>query len=167
MREIFAYLLLIGAPGAMMSQALPAAPAQSGGPPPASPSTGAPLTLAQVLDLAHRANPTLISAAQHLAAVRAQEITAGLRQNPVGIVSSQLVTASADDNNPYFYQAGVQRLFERGNKREARLDTARSTTTLTSFQLDDQRRQMDLAIRQAFSAHAICPGGGGHFTREP
>jgi cobalt-zinc-cadmium efflux system outer membrane protein len=45
----------------------------------------------------------------------------------------------------------VQRLFERGNKRDLRLDSSRSTTTLTSFQLDDQRRQLDLAIRQAFS----------------
>jgi cobalt-zinc-cadmium efflux system outer membrane protein len=107
--------------------------------------------LPQVLDLAHRSNPTLLSAAQHLAAVRAQEITAGLRQNPNGIIGGQLFTASADDPNPYFYQAGVQRLFERGNKRQSRLDNARSTTTLTGFELDDQRRQVDLAIRQAFS----------------
>jgi cobalt-zinc-cadmium efflux system outer membrane protein len=107
--------------------------------------------LPQLLDLAHRANPTLLSAAQHLAGVRAQEITAGLRANPIGIVGGQLFTASADDPNPYFYQAGVQRLFERGSKRQLRLDNARSTTTLTAFQLDDQRRQMDLAIRQAFS----------------
>lgn len=105
--------------------------------------------LPQLLDLAHRANPTLLSAAQPLAGVRAQEITAGLRANPIGIVGGQLFTASADDPNPYFYQAGVQRLFERGNKRQLRLDNARSTTTLTGFQLDDQRRQ--LAIRQAFS----------------
>jgi cobalt-zinc-cadmium efflux system outer membrane protein len=105
----------------------------------------------EVLDLAHRGNPTLMSAAQHLDAVRAQEITAGLRQNPVGSVGGQLLTASADDNNPYFYQAGLQRLFERGNKRELRLDSSRSTTALTGFQLDDQRRQLDLAIRQAFS----------------
>jgi cobalt-zinc-cadmium efflux system outer membrane protein len=107
--------------------------------------------LPQVLDLAHRSNPTLLSAEQHLAAVRAQEITAGLRQNPNGIIGGQLFTASADDPNPYFYQAGVQRLFERGNKRQSRLDNARSTTTLTGFELDDQRRQVDLAIRQAFS----------------
>ena len=92
-----------------------------------------------------------MSAARHLDAVRAQEITAGLRQNPTGIISGQLLTAKTDDNNPYFYQAGVQRVFERGNKRDIRLDTARSTTVLTGFQLDDQRRQIDLAIRQAFS----------------
>jgi len=111
-----------------------------------------PLTLAQVLDLAHHQNPSLLSAAQHLEAVRAQEITAGLRQNPVGVVGGQMVTLGpTNPNGPDFYNAGVQRLFERGGKRQSRLDTARSTTALTGFQLDDQRRQTDLAIRQAFS----------------
>lgn len=151
MRGIFVLLFLLGLPGAVMAQTLPPAPRPTAGTATPSSASAGPLTLAQVLDLAHRANPTLLSAAQHLDAVRAQEITAGLRQNPVGLVSGQLVTASADDNNPYFYQAGLQRLFERGNKRELRVDNARSTTTLTGFQLDDQRRQMDLAIRQAFS----------------
>jgi cobalt-zinc-cadmium efflux system outer membrane protein len=116
------------------------------------PTATAPLTLAQVLDIAHRANPTLLSAAEHLSAVRAQEVTAGLRQNPTAILGGQMFTLRPNDpNGTEFYQAGVQRLFERGGKRQARLDTARSTTTLTGFQLDDQRRQMDLAVRQAFS----------------
>ena len=149
-RRILAFLFLLGVSGNMRTQTLPSAPAQTAGASPSLPVAG-PLTLMQVLDLAHRANPTLMSGAQHLAAVQAQEITAGLRQNPVAIGGGQLITASADDNNPYFYQAGVQRLFERGNKRELRLDTARSTTKVTSLQLDDQRRQIDLAIRQAFS----------------
>jgi cobalt-zinc-cadmium efflux system outer membrane protein len=146
MRRFLAFVSLFIIPSACFSQTTPATP---GSAPPAPAAT--PLTLPQVLDLAHHSNPTLLSAAQHLAAVRAQEITAGLRANPVGIVGGQLFTASADDPNPYFYQAGVQRLFERGNKRQSRLDNARSTTMLTGFQLDDQRRQTDLAIRQAFS----------------
>ena len=45
----------------------------------------------------------------------------------------------------------MSRLFERGNKRDIRLDSARSTTQLTSLENDDARRQTDLAIRQAFS----------------
>ena len=110
------------------------------------------LTLAQVLDLAHRTNPTLLSAAQHLSAVRAQEVTAGLRQNPGALVGAQMVTLKpGDPNGTEFYQFGVTRLFERGGKRQARLETARSTTDLTGFQLADGRRQIDLAIRQAFS----------------
>src|SRR5207248_1273644 len=124
--------------------------ATTGSAAPASAAT--PLTLPQVLYLAHRSNPTLLSAAQHLAAVRSQEITAGLRQNPNLTAAGQMVTLGPDDpNGPDFYSVGAQRLFERGNKRQLRVDTARSTTALTGFQLDDQRRQVDLAIRQAFS----------------
>ena len=150
MRRFLAFVSLFVIPSACFSQTLPTAPPTAPTTAPAAPPA-APLTLPQVLDLAHRSNPTLLSAAQHLAAVHAQEITAGLRANPVGIVGGQLFTAAADAPNPYFYQAGVQRLFERGNKRQSRLDNARSTTTLTGFQLDDQRRQVDLDIRQAFS----------------
>jgi len=144
-------LTLLIVPAAAMPQvSLSGRPQPAVNASPTSPTTW-PLTLTQVLDLAHRANLTLMSAAQHLDAVRAQEITAGLRPNPVGMVGGQLLTAKTDDNNPYFFQAGVSRLFERGNKRQTRLDTARSTTVLTGFQLDDQRRQIDLSIRQAFS----------------
>lgn len=117
-----------------------------------SPTPVAPLTLAQVLDLAHRSNPMLLAGAQHLSAVRAQEITAGLRQNPSAYGGGQMVTLPAGNpDGPDFYNAGVSRLFERGNKRESRLENARSTTSLTDFQLNDQRRQTDLAVRQAFS----------------
>jgi cobalt-zinc-cadmium efflux system outer membrane protein len=151
-REIYVVLFLISVPATIQAQALPPPPSNTAGT--ASPSlrANAPLTLAQVLDLAHRTNPTLLSASQHLSAVRAQEKTAAMRLNPVGILGSQMATLSpGDPNGTEFYQAGVQRLFERGNKRELRLDGARSTTTLTGFQLDDQRRQTDLAIRQVFS----------------
>lgn len=151
MRNKSILLTLLIVPAAAMPQvSLSGRPQPAVNASPTSPTTW-PLTLTQVLDLAHRANLTLMSAAQHLDAVRAQEITAGLRPNPVGMVGGQLLTAKTDDNNPYFFQAGVSRLFERGNKRQTRLDTARSTTVLTGFQLDDQRRQIDLSIRQAFS----------------
>jgi cobalt-zinc-cadmium efflux system outer membrane protein len=110
------------------------------------------MTLSQVLDLAHHANPALLSAAQHLAGVKAEEITAGLRQNPGALLGAQMANlAPGDANGTRFYNFGVSRLFERGSKRDARLDNARSTTALTGFQLDDQQRQTDLAIRQAFS----------------
>ena len=149
MRKVAILSLLSCIVGLASAQSVGPSAGQSG---PQSPSPArAPLTLAQVLDLAHRANPTLLAATQHLSAVRSQEITAGLRLNPAGVISSQLVTEPADANNPYFYSGGVSRLFERGGKRAARLDTARATTSLISFQLDDQRRQIELSVRQAFS----------------
>lgn len=130
----------------------PAALSPSNRPLPQQTVASKPLTLAEVLDVAHRANPTLLAASQHLSAVRAQEITAGLRQNPNVVAAGQMVTLGPDDpNSPSFYSAGLQRLFERGNKRQLRLENARATTSMTDFQLSDQRRQIDLAVRQAFS----------------
>ena len=144
MRRILCLFLLSCAPASAFAQSPQAAPISS--------TAAGPLTLTQVLEVAHRANPTLLSAAQHLSAVRAQEITAGLRQNPNAILGTQMATLDpGDPNGTEFYQFGVQRLFERGGKRDARLATARSTTALTGFQLEDQQRQIDLAIRQAFS----------------
>jgi len=150
-RGTFAFLSFVSLSGCLMAQTQPAALAQPPGVASVASAMATPLTLAEVLDLAHRTNPTLVSAARHLDAVRAEEITAGLRQNPNLGISSQLVTEPADANNPYFYSAGLSRLFERGNKRDIRLDSARSTTQLTSLENDDARRQTDLAIRQAFS----------------
>jgi len=144
-RRISIFVVLIACSSVLWAQPAPAA----AGPP--SPQR-VPLSLAQVLDLAHHQNPSLLSAAQHLEAVRSQEITAGLRQNPVVLAGGQMISLGPDNpNGPDFYQAGLQRLFERGGKRQARLDTARSTTALTGFQLEDERRQTDLGIRQAFS----------------
>ena len=146
-------LFLLLCPAISRAQSGPVSPPQAAAVSTA-PASGAssPMTLAQVLDLAHRANPTLQAAQQHLAAVHALEVTAGLRQNPNLVLSGQaLTTGYTDSNGPPVESAGVQRLFERGNKRAARLENAKDTTSLTSFQLDDQRRQIDLAVRQAFS----------------
>lgn len=157
MRKLIRLLLLSWSAAVGWSQSPPPAPS----PPTNSfpPNVSGALTLAQVLDLAHRANPTLLAAAQHLAAVHAQEITAGLRQNPSATFLGQMITLGPDNpNGPDFYSAGVQRLFERGNKREFRLENARSTTELTTYQLDDQRRQIDLAVRQAFSRMLFAQG---------
>lgn len=150
-RGVSVFLLLLFAPAIASPQAQ-SSPSAATGQLSSNSAALAPLTLVEVLDLAHRTNPSLQAAAEHLSAVRAQEITAGLRVNPGGILQGQLVTLAPNDpNGTEFYLAGVQRLFERGNKRQLRLDTARATTELTSFQLEDQRRQMDLLIRQAFS----------------
>ncbi len=150
-RGILAFVLLALTPVIVSAQAQPNSPVAAGQLA-ANSAVSSPLTLLQVLDLAHRTNPSLRAVAEHLSAVRAQETTAGLRANPGGIVSSQMVTLAPNNpNGTEFYVAGVQRLFERGNKRQRRLDMARATTELTSFQLEDQQRQMDLLIRQAFS----------------
>jgi cobalt-zinc-cadmium efflux system outer membrane protein len=121
------------------------------------PSTPAyvPITMQQAVDLARAKNPTLLSAQQNLLSVKAQEIQAGVRQNPNLIVTGSNVTLDAQAANPYFYSVGVQRLFERGDKRRWRLDSARSTTAQTDAQYHAQEQQTLLSVRQAFTNFVI------------
>jgi cobalt-zinc-cadmium efflux system outer membrane protein len=120
--------------------------------PQTSPPSSAPLTLAQVLDIARTKNPSLLSAEQHVDATKAAEITAGLRQNPSFTISGADITLPASNPaSPYSYAANVTRLFERGQKRRWRLDAARSTTDVTRSQYNDQVRQTVLAIKSAFT----------------
>lgn len=112
----------------------------------------APLTLQQALDMARTKNPSLLSGQQHVIATKANEITAGLRQNPNFQISGTDVTLSASNpGNPYSYAANVNRLFERGEKRRWRLDIAHATTDVTQSQYKDIERQTDLAVKQAFT----------------
>lgn len=115
-----------------------------------SPQT--PLTLQQALDIAHTRNPNLLSGQQHVIATKANEITAGLRQNPNFQVSGTDVSLSASNPaSPYSYAANVNRLFERGEKRRWRLDIAHATTDVTQSQYKDAERQTALAVKQAFA----------------
>jgi outer membrane protein, heavy metal efflux system len=124
-----------------------------GGKASAQTTPSAPLTLQQVIDMARQKNPNLRAAEQNLLAVKAQEIQAGVRQNPNFAVTGNDVSLPAQGaSNPYSYSVQVSRLFERGNKRTWRLDGARSTTEQTTDQYHDQERQTILAVKQAFSS---------------
>ena len=111
-----------------------------------------PLTLRQALDIARTRNPNLLSGQQHVIATKANEITAGLRQNPNFTLSGAEVSLPADNpSNPYQYVGNVNRLFERGQKRRWRLDIAHATTDVTQSQYKDSERQTALAVKQAFT----------------
>jgi len=158
-------------PVAAMAQAAPAAaplnaPAAQGqntpaayaaaadlGPDPRRPPTSKPgaLTLRQVIDIAQARNPALLAARQNLNAVRAQELQAAVRANPYFNLNASNVTEPASVNNPDSYVAQFSRLFERGNKREHRIDYAKATTAQTQAQLEDTIRQTVLAIKTAFT----------------
>ena len=114
-----------------------------------------PITMQQAVDLARAKNPALLSAQQNLLSVKAQEIQAGVRQNPNLVATGSDVTLGPDAANPYYYSLGVSRLFERGEKRRWRLDSARSTTAQTDAQYHAQEQQTILAVRQAFTNFVI------------
>ena len=114
-----------------------------------------PITMQQAVDLARVKNPVLLSAQQNLLSVKAQELQAGVRQNPNLVVTGSNVTLGEQSNNPYYYSVGVSRLFERGEKRRWRLDSARSTTAQTDAQYHAQEQQTILSVRQAFTNFVI------------
>ena len=118
-------------------------------PPPSKPGA---LTLSQVIDLARARNPTFLAAEENLRAVRAQELQAGVRTNPYFGINGTNLTLARDGSqgNPPAYAFQLSRLFERGNKRGFRVDTARATTAQTRAQVDDTIRQTVLQIKLAF-----------------
>jgi outer membrane protein, heavy metal efflux system len=114
--------------------------------------TSPPLTLQQVLQIALQKNPTLLSAAQHVAATKASEITAGLRQNPNFTLSGANTTLPANNpSSPYTYVGNLSRLFERGQKRRWRLAITDATTGVTRSLFNDQERQTALQVKDAFT----------------
>jgi outer membrane protein, heavy metal efflux system len=116
----------------------------------------APITMQQAVDLAKSKNPTLLSAQQTLLSVKAQELQAGVRANPFLTVTGTNITLPAQGAaNPYSYSGQVSRLFERGEKRRWRLDSARSTTAQTDAQYHNQEQQTILAVRQAFTSFVL------------
>jgi cobalt-zinc-cadmium efflux system outer membrane protein len=119
------------------------------------PSKPGAYTLTQVIDTARSKNPTLLAAERNLRAVQAQEIQAGVRQNPNLGVAGNDVTEPSDAANPFNYSVQISRLFERGNKREWRLEDARATTAQTRAQLEDTTRTTILTIKTAFTQMLI------------
>ena len=105
----------------------------------------------QAVDMARSKNPTLLAAQQNLLSVKAQELQAGVRQNPYFAVAGSNLTEPDSNGNPYAIGVGVGRLFERGEKRRWRIDSARSTTVETDDQLQLTVQQTVLAVRTAFT----------------
>lgn len=118
-------------------------------------SPSSPITMQQAVELAKLKNPTLLSAQQNLLSIKAQEIQAGVRTNPYLDVGGSNVTLGEYADNPYDYNVGVGRLFERGEKRRWRLDSAKSTTAQTDAQYHLTEEQTVLAVRQAFTNFVV------------
>jgi outer membrane protein, heavy metal efflux system len=128
------------------AQSPPTAPAAPAPPPPT-----APITMQQAVDMALAHNPVLLSAQQNLLSMKGQEVEAGLRQNPDFSLYGTDLSNPASSDTPYGYSLQLSRLFERGQKRRWRLDSARAQTSQTDAQYHDQIRQTTLQVRQSFT----------------
>jgi cobalt-zinc-cadmium efflux system outer membrane protein len=120
--------------------------------------SGQAITLEQAFELAKQNNPTLQANQTLIMQNRAQEITANLRPNPVLSMDSQylplfspsLFTDSDYWNNSVQFDTGVGYLFERGQKRQHRLEAAKATTAVTESQVADAERTILASVAQAF-----------------
>jgi cobalt-zinc-cadmium efflux system outer membrane protein len=132
-----------------------AALGQAGGSAGAAP----PLTLEQAVALALQHNQGLRAQRLTIDQSRANEVTAGLKPNLVftslnqdfPVFTPSQLTWSNVANNQTFTEA-VTYVFERGGKRDKRVQVARDTTELAARTVDDAERQLRFQVAQAFVA---------------
>jgi outer membrane protein, heavy metal efflux system len=115
---------------------------------PASAQPAARLSVDEAVALALRENPTLRAKQSEYRATQAQEITAGLRPNPVASYNAeQLGNRNVDPQ----HTVTLGQPIELGGKRQRRLDSARAASRVTSAELDDVRRQVVAQVKKAFT----------------
>jgi outer membrane protein, heavy metal efflux system len=115
------------------------------------------ISLDQAIDLALAHNHALKASRTLILQNQAQEITANLRPNPTLGVDTQFVPFfSPQDfsgNNldqTQQFDVGISYLFERGRKRQHRLQAARDQTAVTRAQTTDAERTLAFNVGQQF-----------------
>jgi cobalt-zinc-cadmium efflux system outer membrane protein len=117
------------------------------------------LSIHEAIDLALANSPALKAARTQIDQSRAQETTAALRPNPVLQGDAQFLPIfspnnfSADNfNQDQQYDIGMGYLFERGGKRQKRLQAARDQTEVTRSGVRDAERNLAFSVAQQFTA---------------
>ena len=115
------------------------------------------ITLDQAIDLALAHNHSLKASRTLILQSQDQEITANLRPNPTLGADTQFVPFfspqdfSGDNlNNVQQFDIGIGYLFERGHKRQRRLQAARDQTAVTRAQIADAERTLAFNVGQQF-----------------
>ena len=115
------------------------------------------ITLEQAITLALANSPSIKAARTQIQQSQAQETTANLRPNPTLSWDSQFIPVfnpgdfSTDTlNNLQQFDIGVGYLFERGHKRQNRLQAARDATAVTAAQVADTERTLVFNVAQQF-----------------
>jgi outer membrane protein, heavy metal efflux system len=114
------------------------------------------ITLEQAITLALANSPSIKAARTQIQQSQAQEITANLRPNPTLAWDSQFIPVFSGDfstdtlNNLQQFDIGLGYLFERGHKRQNRLQAARDATAVTAAQIADMERTLVFNVAQQF-----------------
>ena len=131
--------------------------------PVASPTSSVPqtpamrITLDEAIRLALQHNHALQAARTTILQNQALETTANLRPNPTLSWDAQFLPIfqpnqfTADYiNNSAQFDLGIGYLFERGKKRQHRLQAAKDQTTVSRSQVTDNERQLTFNVSQQF-----------------
>ncbi|MGA9353181.1 MAG: TolC family protein [Terriglobales bacterium] len=115
------------------------------------------ISLDQAIDLALAHNHSLQATRTQILQNQAQEITANLRPNPTLGMDTQFVPffspqdfSGENLNETQQFDIGISYLFERGHKRQHRLQVARDTTAVTRAQVADAERTLAFNVGQQF-----------------
>ena len=115
------------------------------------------ISLNQAIDLALAHNHSIKATRTLILQNQAQEITANLRPNPTLGADSQFVPFfspqdfSGDNlDQTQQFDVGIGYLFERGHKRQRRLQAARDQTAVTRAQVGDAERTLAFNVGQQF-----------------
>src|ERR1035437_9412169 len=151
---MFSFIAAAGAqPAAAQAQSPPSPQAQRLAQKPGAVT----ISLDQAIQMALQHNHNLLAARTVIQQDQAQETTANLRPNPVLLGDSQFLPVfepsqfSADylDNSAQF-DLGVSYLFERGKKRQHRLQAAKDLTAVTRSQVADNERSLSFNVASLF-----------------
>jgi len=115
------------------------------------------ISLDQAIDLALAHNHSIKATRTLILQNQAQEITANLRPNPTLGADSQFVPffspqdfSGENLNETQQFDIGIGYLFERGRKRQRRLQAARDQTAVTRAQVTDAERTLAFNVGQQF-----------------
>src|SRR5271166_933401 len=115
------------------------------------------ITLDQAVDRALAHNHSLKATQTLILQNQAQEITANLRPNPTLGVDTQFIPffspqdfSGENLDETQQFDIGISYLFERGHKRQRRLQAARDQTAVTRAQVADAERTLAFNVGQQF-----------------
>ena len=131
---------------------------QAAAPPAAAPQNlPTHVSLDEAIDLALKHNHSLQAARTTILQNQAEEITANLRPNPTLLGDAQFLPffQPNDFSAPYLdnsaqFDLGVSYLFERGKKRQHRLQAAKDQTAVTAATVDDNARTLTFNVASQF-----------------
>jgi cobalt-zinc-cadmium efflux system outer membrane protein len=111
------------------------------------------VTLDQAIAMALQRNHALLAARSTILQGHASEVTANLRPNPVLLGDAQFLPFFSPGNftgdyiaNSAQFDLGISYLFERGAKRQHRLQAAQDQTAVTTAQVADNERTLTFNV---------------------